>query len=258
MGKDVFYITTPIYYPSDVPHIGHGYTSVAADFIARYHRLRGEEVLFLTGTDEHGLKLQRAAEGAGMDPQTWVDEMAPRWKEVWARPGHRLRRLHPHDRTSSREGRPASAVGRARQRPRRHLSRDVRGPVLRLVRGVLHGGRARRRHVPRARAPGRAHGRGELLLPAVGLRGPAARALRTASRGRAARDPAQRGPLPDPGRAPGLLDQPDELPLGDPAPVGPEARLLRLVRRADQLHHRRGVRDGRGSLLPGRGRRTST
>jgi len=85
MGKDVFYITTPIYYPNDVPHIGHAYTSVAADFVARYHRLRGEEVLHLTGTDEHGLKLQRAAEAAGVDPQTWVDEMAPRWKDVWAK-----------------------------------------------------------------------------------------------------------------------------------------------------------------------------
>ena len=84
MGRDVFYITTPIYYPNDVPHIGHAYTSVAADFVARYHRLRGEEVLHLTGTDEHGLKLQRAAETAGTDPQTWVDEMTPRWKEVWA------------------------------------------------------------------------------------------------------------------------------------------------------------------------------
>jgi methionyl-tRNA synthetase len=85
MGKNVFYITTPIYYPNDVPHIGHAYTSVAADFVARYHRLRGEEVLHLTGTDEHGLKLQRAAEAAGVDPQTWVDEMAPRWKGVWAK-----------------------------------------------------------------------------------------------------------------------------------------------------------------------------
>jgi methionyl-tRNA synthetase len=85
MGRDVFYITTPIYYPNDVPHIGHAYTSVAADFIARYHRLRGDEVFHLTGTDEHGLKLQRAAEEARMDPQAWVDQMEPRWKDVWAR-----------------------------------------------------------------------------------------------------------------------------------------------------------------------------
>lgn len=85
MGRDVFYITTPIYYPNDVPHIGHAYNAVATDFIARYHRLRGEDVFHLTGTDEHGLKLQRAAEAAGMGPQRWVDEMEPRWREVWAR-----------------------------------------------------------------------------------------------------------------------------------------------------------------------------
>jgi methionyl-tRNA synthetase len=83
--NDTFYITTPIYYPNDVPHIGHAYTSVAADVVARYHRLRGEDVMFLTGTDEHGLKLQRAAEAAGKDPKTWVDEMEPRWREAWER-----------------------------------------------------------------------------------------------------------------------------------------------------------------------------
>ncbi len=85
MGRDVFYITTPIYYPNDVPHIGHAYNAVATDFVARYHRLRGEEVFHLTGTDEHGLKLQRAAESAGVDPKTWVDRMEPKWREVWAR-----------------------------------------------------------------------------------------------------------------------------------------------------------------------------
>ncbi len=85
MGRDVFYITTPIYYPNDVPHIGHAYDAVAVDFIARYHRLRGERVFHLTGTDEHGLKLQRAAEAAGLTPQAWVDEMEPKWREVWAR-----------------------------------------------------------------------------------------------------------------------------------------------------------------------------
>jgi methionyl-tRNA synthetase len=83
--KDTFYITSPIYYPNDVPHIGHAYNAVAVDVIARYHRLRGEKVFHLTGTDEHGLKLQRAAEASGRDPRTWVDEMEPRWREVWAR-----------------------------------------------------------------------------------------------------------------------------------------------------------------------------
>jgi methionyl-tRNA synthetase len=85
MGREIFYVTTPIYYPNDVPHIGHAYTSVAVDVVARYHRLRGEEVFFLTGTDEHGQNLQRAAERNGVDPQSWVDQMEPRWREVWER-----------------------------------------------------------------------------------------------------------------------------------------------------------------------------
>jgi methionyl-tRNA synthetase len=85
MGRDVFYITTPIYYPNDVPHIGHAYDAVAADVIARHHRLRGDEVFHLTGTDEHGLNMQRKATDAGVDPQRWVDEMEPKWREVWAR-----------------------------------------------------------------------------------------------------------------------------------------------------------------------------
>jgi methionyl-tRNA synthetase len=85
MGREVFYVTTPIYYTNDVPHIGHAYTSVAADFVARYHRLRGEEVFHLTGTDEHGLKVKRSAEAHGMTPQEWVDGLEPQWREVWTR-----------------------------------------------------------------------------------------------------------------------------------------------------------------------------
>lgn len=85
MGKDAFYITTPIFYPTDVPHIGHAYNAVATDFIARYRRLRGDAVFHLTGTDEHGLNIQRKATAAGVDPQRFVDDMEPRWREVWAR-----------------------------------------------------------------------------------------------------------------------------------------------------------------------------
>jgi methionyl-tRNA synthetase len=81
--KDTFYITTPIYYVNDVPHIGHAYTTVASDAVARYHRLRGEKVFFLTGTDEHGQKVARAAEEHGKTPQQWTDAIVPQWKEVW-------------------------------------------------------------------------------------------------------------------------------------------------------------------------------
>jgi len=83
--KDTFYITTPIYYVNDVPHIGHAYTTVACDVIARYHRLRGEKVFFLTGTDEHGEKVALTAQEHGLDPKTWTDQIIPRWKEVWER-----------------------------------------------------------------------------------------------------------------------------------------------------------------------------
>ncbi len=81
--SDKFYITTPIYYVNDVPHIGHAYTTVAADVLARYWRLRGREVFFLTGLDEHGQKVQQAAAKAGIDPQTHCDKLAPQFENLW-------------------------------------------------------------------------------------------------------------------------------------------------------------------------------
>ena len=83
MERKTFYITTPIYYPSDKLHIGHSYTTVAADAIARYKRLRGYDVMFLTGTDEHGQKIQRKAEEKGVTPKQYVDEIVAGIKELW-------------------------------------------------------------------------------------------------------------------------------------------------------------------------------
>lgn len=77
---DSFYITTPIYYPSDVPHIGHGYTTVAVDTLARWHRQAGDDTWMLTGTDEHGQKMLRAAAANGVTPQEWVDKLV---SESW-------------------------------------------------------------------------------------------------------------------------------------------------------------------------------
>ena len=82
--SDSFYITTPIYYVNDVPHIGHAYTTVAADAAVRYHRLAGDASYLLTGTDEHGEKIERAAREHGMSAKQWTDSMIPPWKEVWA------------------------------------------------------------------------------------------------------------------------------------------------------------------------------
>lgn len=83
MEKPKFYITTPIYYPSDKLHIGHTYCTVAADTIARYKRLRGYDVFFLTGTDEHGQKIERKAQEAGKTPQEYVDEIVASIKDLW-------------------------------------------------------------------------------------------------------------------------------------------------------------------------------
>lgn len=85
MTEGKFYITTPIYYPSDNLHIGHAYTTVAADALARYHRLRGQDTRFLTGTDEHGVNIQRRAEASGKTPQQFVDDIVANIKHLWAR-----------------------------------------------------------------------------------------------------------------------------------------------------------------------------
>jgi len=82
-----FYITTPIYYVNDKPHIGHAYTTILADVLARYHRTAGDEVFFLTGLDEHGQKVQQAAEKRGLAPQQHCDDLAPRFKELWKKLG---------------------------------------------------------------------------------------------------------------------------------------------------------------------------
>ena len=82
-----FYVTTPIYYINDVPHLGSAYTTIAADVLARYHRLRGDDTRFLTGTDEHGLKIQRVAAEKGMDPQAYADGIAEKFRATWPRLG---------------------------------------------------------------------------------------------------------------------------------------------------------------------------
>lgn len=84
MEKKPFYITTPIYYPSGNPHIGHCYTTVACDSIARYRRMQGYDVMFLTGTDEHGLKIEQKAAEKGVTPKEYVDEVVKTFKKLWS------------------------------------------------------------------------------------------------------------------------------------------------------------------------------
>ena len=77
-----FYITTPIYYPSAKPHMGHAYSSIIADFFARFKKIDGYDIHFLTGTDEHGLKIQKAAKDNNMDPQSFCDDISKTFMEL--------------------------------------------------------------------------------------------------------------------------------------------------------------------------------
>ena len=80
--KNTYYITTPLYYVNAKPHIGHAYTNILCDTFARWHRLMGEEVFFMTGTDEHGTKIDKAAREQGKEPQVYADDMVPEFKKI--------------------------------------------------------------------------------------------------------------------------------------------------------------------------------
>src|SRR5262249_10505584 len=82
-----FYITTPIYYVNARPHIGHAYTTIACDTVARRHRMLGDDTWFLTGTDEHGQKIERSAQAAGKTPQQFADEVSKVFRSTWDRLG---------------------------------------------------------------------------------------------------------------------------------------------------------------------------
>src|SRR5919197_3871074 len=82
-----FYITTPIYYVNARPHLGHSYTTIVCDAVARRHRMLGEDTYFLTGTDEHGQKIERAAQAVGKTPQQFADEVSGEFRALWKRMG---------------------------------------------------------------------------------------------------------------------------------------------------------------------------
>ncbi|HET9870350.1 MAG TPA: class I tRNA ligase family protein, partial [bacterium] len=85
--KPTFYVTTPIYYVNDVPHIGHAYATIGADALARFKRMDGFDVFFLTGTDEHGQKIAKTAKEKGLEPKQLADQVVERFKEAWVKLG---------------------------------------------------------------------------------------------------------------------------------------------------------------------------
>jgi methionyl-tRNA synthetase len=83
MKKEKFYITTPIYYPNDIPHIGHAYTTIVADVLSRWNSFLGKDVWFLTGTDDHGKKINDIAIKNNKSPKEFVDNLIPKFKDAW-------------------------------------------------------------------------------------------------------------------------------------------------------------------------------
>ena len=178
-ASGAFYVTTPIYYVNDSPHIGHAYTTLACDALARFMRLDGREVHFLTGTDEHGQKVEKAASDAGLDPQAFTDQVSQRFRDLAAA-------MNCSNDDFIRTTEPRHKRGVAALWERLIASGDiylgkyagwysVRDEAFYAESELVDGKAPDRR-------PGRV-GRGAvLLLPALGLAGPAARRSTRATR----------------------------------------------------------------------------
>ena len=241
-ARMAFYVTTPIYYVNAAPHLGHAYTTIAADVLARHMRQRGEEVFFLTGTDEHGEPVALAAEREGITPKELGDRNVERFQALLPRLERHERLLHPHVRPAPRAARAGDPPARPRQRAR--LQGHLRGLVLPPLRGLqVRPGGGRGPHLPDPQDPARPRARGQLVLPPLDL---PARSSRS-SRGRLRlRPPApasatRRAPSsPRACRTSALTRA--RLKWGIEVPVGPRPGLLRLVRRAPQLRHRARLR----------------
>ena len=139
MPKPRYYITTAISYPNGPPHIGHAYEVIATDAIARFKRLDGYDVFFLTGTDEHGQKIQQTAAKEGITARELVDRNVPRFRAM-------VERMNCSNddfirTTEERHHRSSQAIWRADGEERRHLSRQIRRLVLGARRGLLRRGR---------------------------------------------------------------------------------------------------------------------
>ncbi len=236
-----FYITTPIYYVNSEPHHGHAYTTIAADVLARHHRQRGEDVFFLTGTDEHGTKIAQAAEERGLTPQQHVDQMAPKYRALAAAVGASndffIRTTDPeHEKFVQGFVEKLKAAGDIEKR-------SLRRPLLHGVRGLLVRARPHARGaVPAARHQAHVAGGGELLLPAQQVPGQAGGLLQGEPRLREAEVALQRGPLVHRAGPRRHQHQPLQHHLGRARALGRGAGHLRVGRRAHQLPERAHVR----------------
>ena len=130
-GQTKFYITTAISYPNGAPHIGHAYEAIATDAIARFERLDGKDVFFLTGTDEHGLKMKQTAQKEGLSPRALADRNSARFRDMAAALEPVQRRIHPHHGAAALPVVGGNLAAYAEGAERRHLPEEVRRLVLR-------------------------------------------------------------------------------------------------------------------------------
>ena len=233
-----FYITTPIYYVNARPHIGHAYTTIACDTIARRHRMLGDDTWFLTGTDEHGQKIERAAQAAGKTPQQFTDEISAEFRALWNRMG-----LTPDDfirTTSDRHKQGVQALWR-KIRDNGYIYKGTYTGQY-CVSDELYVDAEAWRSLPRLRPPHRNRPRRKLLLQALGISGSTDPPLHGASRFHPPRDAPQRSALFRARRPARSFHQPLDFFLGHSRARRSEARRLRLARRARQLHHRARLR----------------
>ena len=240
-----YYVTTPIYYVNGEPHLGHAYTTIAADVLARHMRQRGEDVFFLTGTDEHGEPVAQEAERLGITPRELGDRNAVRFKELAAR----LNATNDFFiRTTDPEHMAKVAEVVQRIHDNGHVyAGHLRGLVLPSLRRLQDRGRARgRQSLPDPQDRARDREGGQLVLPAVGIPGAAREALRRPPRLRHPAEPLQRGALVHQGRPARRLALARTPEVGGAGAVGRVAGGLRLDRRAPQLLH--------GAVLRPRGR----
>ncbi len=231
-----YYVTTPIYYVNAEPHLGHAYSTMAADILARHMRQRGEDVFFLTGTDEHGEPIELAAEREGISPQELADRNAEKFRELMpiidATNDFFIRTSDP---------RHAERVAEIIQRVYDNgwvTQGHLRGLVLPALRGLQDRARAGARpDLPDPRDRAGEAARGELVLPALRLPGAARSAIRGTAGLRRPRLPPQRGGLLHQAGPRGRLPLAAAAEVGDEAALGSRAAHVRLVRRAAQLLH---------------------
>ena len=228
------FLTTPIYYVTAKPHLGHAYTTIVGDALARWHRLRGDDVHFLTGTDEHGLKVQQHAAAAGLSPQAFVDGIAPLYREAW-------HRLHVSADDFIRTTEPRHKAGVVELLQRCYDAGDIDLGVYAgkycvaceeyYTDDELDPGDLCRIH----RRPVDYYEEENYFFRLSRFQGRLLELVRGPSRRHRPRVPPQRGPRAGQDRAARLQHQSHESDLGHPTALGREARDLRVVRRVGQL-----------------------